>query len=63
MTKVHFIELFSGICINISEDQLKRLLLISFGISQSKTVNISRVNDEILLEESESKNTIIADDK
>jgi Transposase DDE domain len=55
MTKVHFIELFSGICINISEDQLKRLLLISFGISQSKTVNISRVNDEILLEESGSK--------
>ena len=58
MTKLHFIELFSKISkigFYVSEGELKRLLLLSFGISQSKTVNISLVNDEILLEESGCK--------
>ncbi len=58
MTKSHFIEVFSKITFYVSEGELKRLLLLSFGISQSKTVNISLVNDKILLEESGCKSLV-----
>ena len=56
MTKIYFFGIFKGSSQFLSEEELKRLLLVSFGISQSKTVNISRVNDEIQPIESGSKN-------
>jgi hypothetical protein len=55
MTKLYFCKLFSNIGVPLDENTIKRLLLLSFGIAQSKTVNIARVNDEISLTESGCK--------
>ena len=56
MTKIYIFETLEGSTQFLSEECLKRLLLVCFGISQSKTVNMSRVNDEIQLVESGCKN-------
>ena len=40
----------------LSPKQIDRLLLLAFGISQSKSINMSYVNDAILVSESGCKN-------
>ncbi len=55
MTKLHF---FSFLCSGggyLSTRDIERLLILAFGISQSKSVNISAVNDHILQSESGCK--------
>ena len=56
MTKVHFYKLISNIGSFINSQELERLSLLVFGILQSRTVNISIVNDHISLEETGCKN-------
>jgi hypothetical protein len=56
MTKIYVFELFCNIGVPINEGLLKRLFLLSYGMMQSKTVNISMINDEISLSESGCKN-------
>ena len=56
MTKLHFFKLFGNTGTYLSPKQIDRLLLLAFGISQSKSVNMSYVNDAILLSESGCKN-------
>jgi len=55
MTKIAEILLFGKFPFYINELELRRLLVLSFGILRAKTVNMSAVNDEILLCESGRK--------
>jgi hypothetical protein len=56
MTKLHFFKLFGNTGAYLSSKQIDRLLLLAFGISQSKSVNMAYINDAILLSESSCKN-------
>jgi hypothetical protein len=56
MAKLQFFKLFGNTGAYLSTKQIERLLLLAFGISQSKSVNISYVNDHILPSESGCKN-------
>ena len=56
MTKLHFFNLFGNTGAYLSSKQIDRLLLLAFGISQSKSVNMAYINDAILLTESGCKN-------
>jgi hypothetical protein len=56
MAKLQFFNLFGNSGTYLSAEQIKRILILAFGISQSKSVNISYVNDVILLSESGCKN-------
>jgi hypothetical protein len=48
MTKLHFIKLVANRGLYLSEKEIARIAILAFGISQSKSVNISKVNDRIL---------------
>ena len=56
MTKLHFFKLIGNTGAYLSSKQIDRLLLLAFGISQSKSVNMAYINDAILLNESGCKN-------
>ena len=56
MTKVVFFSIIKGVGSFISEKQLAQLVILTYGIIQSKTVNISIVNDNIPLSETGCKN-------
>ena len=56
MTKVVFFSIIKGVGNFISEKQLAQLVILTYGIIQSKTVNISIVNDNIPLSETGCKN-------
>ena len=56
MTKVAFFSIIKGVGNFISEKQLAQLVILTYGIIQSKTVNISIVNDNIPLSETGCKN-------
>jgi len=55
MTKIAEILIFGKFPFYINELALRRLLVLSFGIFRAKTVNMSAVNEEILLCESGRK--------
>lgn len=55
MTKIAEILIFGKFPFYINELALRRLLVLSFGILRAKTVNMSSVNEEILLCESGRK--------
>ena len=55
MTKLHFIKLVANRGLYLSEKEIERIAILAFGISQSKSVNISKVNDRILEIESGCK--------
>lgn len=48
MTKLHFIRLIGDRGLYLSTKEIEKLALLAFGISQSKSVNISKDNDRIL---------------
>ena len=52
MTKILQVFAFGKQLYFLTENELKRLLVLSFGILKAKTVNISQVNEVIPLEES-----------
>ena len=56
MTKIAFFSLINGVGSFISEKQLKQLVILTYGIIQSKTVNISIVSDNVPLSETGCKN-------
>lgn len=56
MTKVYFFNLLGNSPTCLSSVQIKKILILAFGISQSKTVNLSTTNDSILTSESGCKN-------
>ena len=56
MTKVVFFSIIKGVGSFISDKQLEQLVILTYGIIQSKTVNISIVNDNIPLSETGCKN-------
>ena len=56
MTKVAFFSIIKGVGNFISNKQLEQLVILTYGIIQSKTVNISIVNDNIPLSETGCKN-------
>jgi Transposase DDE domain len=57
MTKVYFFNLLCNSATPLSEVQIKKILILAFGISQSKTVNLNTTNDTILISESGCKNS------
>ena len=57
MTKIVEVFAFGQYLYFLDEIRLKRLLILSFGILRSKTVNISLVNDEIPLDQSGRKSS------
>jgi Transposase DDE domain len=56
MAKLHFFNFLGSTGCYLSSVQAERLILLAFGISQSKSVNMSLVNDQILQDESGCKN-------
>lgn len=56
MAKLHFFNFLGSSGAYLSVRQIEHLLILAFGISQSKSVNISVVNDHILQSESGCKN-------
>ncbi len=52
MAKIIEVIVFGKYLYFLKESELKRLLVLSFGILRAQTVNISLVNDQIPLEES-----------
>jgi Transposase DDE domain len=57
VTKVYFFNLLCNSATALSEVQIKKILILAFGISQSKTVNLNTTNDTILISESGCKNS------
>ena len=55
MAKLHFFRFLGNGGGYLSAPQIERLLILAFGISQSKSVNMSVVNDHILQSESGCK--------
>ena len=56
MTKVYFFNLLGNSPTCLSSVQIKKILILAFGISPSKTVNLSTTKDSILTSESGCKN-------
>jgi Transposase DDE domain len=56
MAKLQLFNLLGSINDYLSTDQIKKILIIAFGISQSRSVNMNEVNAKILTTESGCKN-------
>lgn len=56
MAKLQFFKFLGSSGAYLSTEQIRRLLILAFGISQSKSVNLSYVNDHITTAESGCKN-------
>jgi hypothetical protein len=56
MAKLQLFNLFGNINQYLSTEQIKKILIIAFGISQSRSVNMNEVNAKILTAESGCKN-------
>lgn len=57
MTKILEVIVFGKYLYFLNKNELKRLLVLSFGILRAQTVNISLVNDQVPLEESGRSST------
>jgi hypothetical protein len=56
VAKLDFFNQFGSINHYLSHDQIKKILILAFGISQSRSVNMNDVNAQILPSESGCKN-------